>query len=69
LPSVNTQFTRRELAGAALAGTVAAQVPHAPPAGAETELEAARRQNQRMAEALAGVPIAMDTEPAFRFTP
>lgn len=66
------RMTRRQLAGAMLATAAAAQTPPSTPAGPAEELEAARQQNQRTAEALAAawakVQAATETEPAFHFT-
>ncbi|MGO4883576.1 MAG: hypothetical protein ACLP59_22570 [Bryobacteraceae bacterium] len=67
----NPKLTRRELAGAMLAVTAAAQSPapqSATPATPDEELKAAREQNQHAGEALAKVEIPMESEPAFHFT-
>jgi hypothetical protein len=60
----SSRITRRQLAGALLATAAAAQTPSAP----VNELQAAREQNQRSAEALAKVDVPMAVEPAFHFT-
>jgi hypothetical protein len=65
-------MTRRQLAGSLLAAAAVAQAPPetarpAPGAPAD-DLEAARDQNRRSAEALAQVAVPMDTEPAFHFS-
>jgi hypothetical protein len=65
---MKTKLTRRELAGAVLAVTAAAQTPAPVPANAGAELDAARQQNQRNAEALAKTALPMAAEPAFHFT-
>jgi hypothetical protein len=69
---VQSKVTRRELAGALLTATAAAQTPAPSPSGAPannaTELEAARAQNKRLAETLAKASVPMDTDPAFHFT-
>jgi hypothetical protein len=69
------QMTRRQLAGALLSTAAAAQVPPSTPAAPSTpagELQTAREQNQRTAEALAAawakLQVSMETEPAFHFT-
>ena len=62
-------MTRRQLAGTMLATAAAAQAPPPAPSGPAAELQAARETNQRTGETLAKVPVPMDTEPAFRFTP
>jgi hypothetical protein len=59
-------ITRRELAGTILASAAAAQTP--PEAPPQTEIEAARAQNQRSADSLAKVEVPMNVEPAFHFT-
>jgi hypothetical protein len=55
------KLTRRELAAAALAP---AALPQSPPAG---ELEAARENLRRSAEALDKFDLPMETEPDFQF--
>lgn len=65
---MKAKMTRRQLAGAMLATAAAAQTPSSTPSNPQTELEAARQQNQRTGEALAKVVVPMDTEPAFHFT-
>jgi hypothetical protein len=70
---MNHGITRRAWGGAMLAAAAAAaQTPPgaAPstPANPNDELQAARDQNRRGSEALAKVPLPMDTEPAFHFT-
>jgi len=66
------KVTRRVWGGALLAMAAAAQTTPGPapsaPANAGEELEAARAQYHRASEALAKVPLPMDTEPAFHFT-
>ena len=69
------RFTRRQLAGAALstaAAASAAQTAPATPSMRAVELQAARAQNQRNAEALtaawAKLEVPMQAEPAFHFT-
>lgn len=65
------RMTRRQLAGAILttaATAAAAQTPPSAPSTPAAELQAARDQNQRTGEALAKVPIPIETEPAFHFT-
>ena len=63
------KLTRRELAGAMMAAAATAQTaPQATPHTPTDELQAAHEQNQRVREALAKTPVAMDTEPAFHFT-
>lgn len=64
------KITRRKLALAVLAAPAAmpAQTPQPPiPANAEEELAALREQNQRNAQALDEVHVAMAVEPAFIF--
>lgn len=67
-PTASSGLTRRQLAGAILATAAAAQTPASTPSTPEAELQAARDQNQRTAEALAKVEVAMQAEPAFHFT-
>ena len=65
------RMSRRQLAGAILATAAtgaAAQTPPSVPSGPDAELQAARGQNQRAAEALAKAPLPMAAEPAFHFT-
>ena len=77
---MKNQMTRRQLAGAC-GRLAAAQAPPTTPAPPSTpalpstpagELQAAREQNQRTAEALgaawAKVQVPMEAEPAFHFT-
>lgn len=52
------------VAGAAVAGTAAAQ---APPPPADAELEAARSLQRSAAETIARVPLPLTTEPAVYF--
>lgn len=62
-------LTRRELAGAVLGSAAAlAQSPGQTARTPDEELEAARAQNRRNAEALAKVQLPMSAEPAFRFS-
>ena len=61
-------LTRRQLAGAMLAGVAAAQMPADAAADANAELQAAREQNQKTAEAVGKVKVPTPTEPAFHFT-
>jgi len=66
-----TRMTRRQLAGALLATAAVAQTPPSTPSTPATpagELQAARDQNQRTAEALGKLAIPAGTEPAFHFT-
>jgi len=65
---IKNKMTRRQLAGAMLAATAAAQAPPSAPATPAGELQAAQEQNHRSGEALAKVKVPMDTEPAFHFT-
>ena len=67
---MKNKMTRRELAGVILTATasMAAQTAPAAPSNPAEELESARGQNRRTSEALAKVPLPMDTEPAFHFT-
>jgi hypothetical protein len=60
-------MTRRELAGSVMAAAAMAQTPAAAPSGPAEELEAARAQNQRNAEALGVVNVPVESEPAFHF--
>ncbi|MCS7316573.1 MAG: hypothetical protein RMI94_15705 [Bryobacterales bacterium] len=62
------KLTRRELAGL-LGGPAAAlsQQTHTPPPEDEQLLAAARDRVRRNSQALAGVPIPPETEPAFQF--
>jgi hypothetical protein len=62
-----TRMTRRQLAGAILAGAAAAQTPPSTPSSPAAELQAAREQNQRTAETLAKVDVPIEAEPAFHF--
>ena len=62
------QLTRRQMAGAVLATAAAAQTPTAAPQNPPSDMDAVRQQNQRAADSLAKTEIAMDIEPAFRFT-
>jgi len=66
------RMTRRQLAGAMLATAAAAQAPPSAPSTPAGELQAAREQNQRTAEALAAawakVQNPVEVEPAFHFT-
>ncbi len=62
-------MTRRELAGAIVAVSAAAQTPPAPAASPAEELQAAREQNGRVIETLGKVPVPAEIEPAFHFTP
>jgi hypothetical protein len=63
------RITRRQLAGAMIATAAAAQTPPSTPSTAPPgDLEAAREQNQRNAEALAKVDLPATAEPAFHFT-
>jgi hypothetical protein len=66
------RITRRQLAGAMVATAAAAQTPPSTPSTAPPappgDLEAAREQNQRNAEALAKVDLPAAAEPAFHFT-
>ncbi|MGA2737596.1 MAG: hypothetical protein ABSG65_09105 [Bryobacteraceae bacterium] len=67
---MKNRMTRRQLAGAILA-TGAAAAAQAPPTTLSTpanELQAAREQNQRTAEALAKAEVPMEAEPAFHFS-
>ncbi|MGA2133613.1 MAG: hypothetical protein ABSH50_15075 [Bryobacteraceae bacterium] len=61
-------ITRRQLTGAILATAAAAQTPPSAQPNPQSEIDAARRQNQRTGEALAKADIPMATEPAFHFT-
>ncbi len=69
---MKSRMTRRQLAGSLVAAAAAAQAPpeapRAAPAGPAEDLEAARDQNRRSAEALAKVAVPIDTEPAFHFS-
>lgn len=60
-------MTRRQLAGAILASAAAAQTPPSTPSSPAAELQAAREQNQKTAETLAKVEIAIEAA-AFHFT-
>jgi len=62
-------MTRRKLGAALIApGVLLAQAPPpAIPANREEELNAAREQNRRNAEALVKVRVPMAVEPAFMF--
>lgn len=69
------RFTRRQLAGAVLstaAAASAAQTPPATPSMRAVELQAAREENQRTAEALTAAwakhEVPIQAEPAFHFT-
>jgi hypothetical protein len=60
------QITRRELAVALLA---APSGPTAPQAASDDLLKTARDRLKSNVQALAGVEVPMDTEPAFQFKP
>jgi hypothetical protein len=62
------KMTRRQLAGAMLAAAAVAQTPPSPPATPESELQAAREQNQHTADVLARLEVPFQAEPAFHFT-
>ncbi|MGC9946101.1 MAG: hypothetical protein ABSF64_06990 [Bryobacteraceae bacterium] len=63
-----SRITRRQLAAAILTTAAVAQTPPSTPATPDAELQAAREQNQRTAEALAKVQTPIAAEPAFHFT-
>ncbi len=63
------RLTRRELASAALSSAAAAHGQVPVPGSPEEELEAARGQVRRNAEATAKVELPMATEPACIFKP
>jgi hypothetical protein len=75
MESTAMRMTRRQMAGALLAGAAVAQTQPAEtdatasaPATPEAELQAAKEQNRQTAESLAKVAVAMATEPAVHFT-
>jgi hypothetical protein len=63
-----TRMTRRQMAGAILASAAAAQTPPSTPSSPAADLQAAREQNQSIAETLAKVDVPIEAEPAFHFT-
>jgi hypothetical protein len=63
---VAMQITRRELAAALVA---AAPAPADPQAASGDLLQAARDRLKSNVQALSGIEVPMDTEPAFQFKP
>ncbi len=61
------KLTRRQLATMLASTTVLAQAPPPVPATPEEELKNARNRVKANSEALARLPVAMPTEPAFQF--
>jgi len=63
-----TRFTRRKLAAGLCAPALLAQGPPAPiPSTPDEELKAAREANQRNADQLAKVQVALSVEPDIHF--
>ncbi len=62
------KLTRREWSAALIAPAAAtAQTPV--PAGADDELAKAREEQRRASAVIAGMKVAIETEPAFSFRP